>query len=131
MVIILKLLCKYVPSFIRGDIDFLSHLPERTNSDSILVSFDVTGRYTNIPHDLGIEAVRYWIGKHTEAIPERFIDYFILEYIQLILENNSFFFEGKHYVQIKGTAMGTKFAPTYATLVMGYLEQKLYKKYLI
>ena len=28
--------------------------------------------------------------------------------------------------QTKGTAMGTKVAPTYATLVLGYLEEKLY-----
>ena len=29
--------------------------------------------------------------------------------------------------QLQGTAMGTKMAPTYATLVMGFLEKKLYK----
>ena len=31
-------------------------------------------------------------------------------------------------LQIKGTAMGTKMAPTYATLVLAYLEEQLYKK---
>ena len=30
------------------------------------------------------------------------------------------------YTQVRGTAMGTKFAPTYATLVLAYLEEKLY-----
>ena len=30
-----------------------------------------------------------------------------------------------YYNQIRGTAMGTKFAPTYATLVLAYLEEKL------
>ena len=125
--IILKPLCTYVPSFIRDDIDFLSHLPENAHSDSILVSFYVTSLYTNIPHDLGIEAMKFWIEKHRDAVPERFSNDFILESVRFILENNSFFFNGKNYLQIKGTAMGTKFAPTYATLVMGYLEQKLYR----
>ena len=35
---------------------------------------------------------------------------------------------GKNYLQIRGTAMGTKFAPIYANSVMGYLEQKLYQR---
>ena len=35
-------------------------------------------------------------------------------------------FNDEVYNQIKGTAMGTIFAPTYATLSMGYFEIKLY-----
>ena len=35
-------------------------------------------------------------------------------------------FNNEIYNQIKGTAMGTIFTPTYATLSMGYLEIKLY-----
>ena len=33
-----------------------------------------------------------------------------------------------YYRQVKGTAMGTKVAPVYATLTLGYLEQKLYQR---
>ena len=32
-----------------------------------------------------------------------------------------------NYIRIHGTATGTKVAPTYVTLAMGYLENKLYK----
>ena len=35
-------------------------------------------------------------------------------------------FNNEFYNQIKGAAMGTIFAPTYATLLMGYFEIKLY-----
>ena len=35
-------------------------------------------------------------------------------------------FNNEFYNQIKGTVMGTIFAPTYATLSMGYFEIKLY-----
>ena len=31
---------------------------------------------------------------------------------------------GHHYHQIKGTAMGTRRAPSYGNLFMGHLEQK-------
>ena len=46
--------------------------------------------------------------------------------MKFILENNTFQFNDRNFKQIKGTAMGTKVAPTYATLTLGYLENKLY-----
>ena len=48
--------------------------------------------------------------------------------MRLVLENNFFSFEDQVYFHTSGTAMGTKMAPTYAILVMGYLETKLYVK---
>lgn len=45
--------------------------------------------------------------------------------IDLILKNNNFIFNQENFIQTKGTAMGTRFAPSYATLVLGYLEIKL------
>jgi len=39
-----------------------------------------------------------------------------------ILKNN------EHFTQIKRPAMGTKFAPSYATLVLGLLKEKLYNE---
>ena len=44
-------------------------------------------------------------------------------------KENTFHFDNKFYRQIQGTAMGTKMATTYATLVLGYLENKLYSEY--
>ena len=51
-----------------------------------------------------------------------------MEALSFILENNTFQFNDVFYRQRKGTAMGTKVAPIYATLTIGYLEQKLYNK---
>ena len=51
---------------------------------------------------------------------------YIYESIKIIIENNNFYFNDKMYMQVRGTTMGTKFAPTYATLVLAYLEEKLY-----
>ena len=45
---------------------------------------------------------------------------------KIILQNNDLKFNNEYYNQIKGTAMGTIFAPTYATLSMRYFEIKLY-----
>ena len=77
-------------------------------------------------HDLGVEAINSWLTKYPQLIHERFSKEFILESIKIILENNNFYFNDKMYTQVRGTAMGTKFAPTFATLVLAYLEEKLY-----
>ena len=125
--LVLKPLCKEVPSFIRDDIDFLNCLPDRVDAGSKLVTFDVINLYTNIPHNLGLEAVAFWLEKASGKIDCRFSHAFILESLELILNRNVFYFDGKYYIQKKGTAMGSKVAPTYATLVLGYLEEKLFK----
>ena len=38
---------------------------------------------------------------------------------ELVLTLNAFQFEDKFFLQIKGTAMGTRMAPSYANLFMG------------
>ena len=57
-----------------------------------------------------------------------FFPVYIIERIKSILANNSFCFNDTHFLQIKGTSMGTKFAPIYGTLGLAYLEEKLYTK---
>ena len=82
----------------------------------------------NIPHDLGLEAIAFWINKYPSEFPSRISKEFIIKGIKLILENNSFYFNDRYFLQTKGTAMGSKFAPIYATLVLAYLEEKMYEE---
>ena len=49
--------------------------------------------------------VKYWLDKHPETLENRFSKSFILEGIQLILENNTFCFDDIHYKQVKGTQL--------------------------
>ena len=44
---------------------------------------------------------------------------------RMILTMNNFEFENNHYLQLHGTAMGTKMAPAYANLFKGDLEEKI------
>ena len=112
-------------SYLRDTTDFLNNIPENVPKDTILVSFDIESLYSNIPHALGLEAVDYWLEKYPETLNPRFTKKIILDGIKLILENNIFCFNDTYFKQEKGTAMGTKFAPVYATLTIGYLEEKL------
>ena len=56
----------------------------------------------------------------------RFYKEFALEWAKFILKNNNMKFNNEFYNQIKGTAIGTILAPTYATLSIGYFEIKIY-----
>jgi hypothetical protein len=42
-----------------------------------------------------------------------------------------FTFNGDHYLQINGTAMGTKMAPSYANTFMGKFEKQLLESSMI
>ena len=124
--ILLRPYTKHVTSYLRDTTDFLNNLPDTIPKDTILTSFDIEALYSNIPHKLGLEAIKYWIEKYPYTLNSRFSKEFILDGIKFILENNIFCFNDTFYRQEKGTAMGTKFAPVYATLTIGYLEEKLY-----
>ena len=70
-------------------------------------------------NQLGKTAMNYWVRKFRNDWPARLPKEFILDGINFIITNN------KHYRQTKVTAMGTKFAPVYAALVIGYREEIL------
>ena len=127
---IIKSLPQHTKSFVRDDIHFLSRLQRTLPKDQshVLVTLDVESLYTNIDKDLGIKAIRYWVRKLKDKVNARFSEDFICDAIKIVLEHNTFHFDDKHYLQIKGTAMGTKMAPTYANLVLAYLEDQLYEK---
>ena len=120
---ILTPLVSHLKSYIKDDWDFLRKLPNSVNYDSKLITYDIVSLYTSIPHDLGIAAIRYWFNNKRYLIPSRFSEEFVLESCLFVLSNNNFMFDSNHYHQLKGT----KFAPPYACLTIGYLEEtKLY-----
>ena len=126
--IILQPYLKHVKSYVRDDIDFLNFIPKTVEDNVIMTSFDVTSLYSNIPHHLGKRAIKYWLDKFPETLNIRFTPDFILQSIDIILNNKTFQFDDKNYIQTLGTAMGTKMAPVYATLTLGFLEEQLYEE---
>ena len=110
-------------SYIKDDWDFLRKLPRNINSKCNLYTVDIVSLYTSIPHELGVKAIEYFISKYQNAIPERFTKHCIIEITKFLLENNNFTFNEQMYHQLTGTAMGGNFAPPYAILTIGYLEE--------
>ena len=122
---ILKPIVTVQHSYIKDDWDFLKNLPNVINPSYQLFSCDIKSLYTSIPHDLGIKAIQYWLTKRRDLIDTRFTDNFILESILFILKNNNFLFDNVMWNQQVGTAMGHIFAPAYACLTIGYLEEDI------
>ena len=93
-------------------------------AEVILVSMDVTSLYTNIPQEEGIDTVcrAYEIFYRNEPpIPTQLLK----RALRLILQENSFQFNGKNYLQTHGTAMGTKMAVAFSNIFMNKVDTEI------
>ena len=117
----IKPVAQSLKSYIQDTGHFLDIIRKigRVGKDHILVSLDVTSLYTNIDNTEGISATR----KHLTSTGSTKVNA-ICTLLNLVLMLNNFIFNNKHYLQIKGTAMGTRAAPNYANLFMGEFEEK-------
>uniref|UniRef100_A0A1B6KRB6 Reverse transcriptase domain-containing protein n=1 Tax=Graphocephala atropunctata TaxID=36148 RepID=A0A1B6KRB6_9HEMI len=121
---ILQPIVKNLKSHIKNTDHFIERLKEVQQplpDDVILVTIDAQSLYTNIPHNLGEEAVNSFLSiRPKPASPST---KFVMSLINMILTMNNFRFKNQNYLQINGTAMGTRMAPAYANLFMGKLEE--------
>ena len=112
-------------SYLKDTTDFIN-LIETTKvpKNAILVSMDVTSLYTNIPQQEGVETVCKTYDSFYEDSPPIPTQY-LKRALKLILQENSFEFNGKNYLQTHGTAMGTKMAVAFANIFMAEVETKI------
>ncbi|KAL2102084.1 hypothetical protein ACEWY4_003845 [Coilia grayii] len=118
-------LAEAAPSFIK-DTGHLLSVIEMANpllkDEIILVSLDVNALYTSIPHDGGLEALEYFLSKRDNS-PNPSINC-ILELVKLILTCNYFLFQDAWFLQKRGVAMGSPFAPSFANIYMAHFEER-------
>ena len=97
-------------SYIKDTTHFINFIENTKIPDkAILATLDVCSLYTNIPQEEGIKVICQYYEKHYQSkppIPTSTIG----ELMRLILKENSFRFNGKHYLQTHGISMGTKMA---------------------
>lgn len=126
-------LAEQLPSYIKDTKHFLEHLNSLPPlpPNAILVTADVTSLYTNIPHEEGIEAVLHYMRIHKNIIPSPSPSpHTIAVLIDTILKNNNLSFLDLHFLQVVGTAMGTKMAPPYSNCFMGRQEEKIRENFI-
>ena len=102
-------------SYVKDTPDFLTKLKQaKIKPDTLLITLDVESMYTNINNEGGLKAVRNAFQNNPD--PRR-PDEHILELLELSLKNNDFEFNNELFLQVSGTAMGKKFAPSYANIL--------------
>jgi hypothetical protein len=112
-------------SFIEDTPDILRYFEEINENGTLPenskpVTIDLKSMYTNIPIDEGLAAFKEQLDNRSDqTIPTEFY----IELLKLVLECNIFEFDREFYLQLLGTAMGTRVAPTYANIFMAKLEK--------
>ena len=126
---------KKLPSYVEDSPDILRIFENENNNykqteGSFPVTVDVTALYTSIPAEGehgGIQAFEKAMNQRPADDIKQIPTHFLIKLLELVLHGNIFEFDDQLYRQIIGTAMGTRVAPTYACLFMGWLEEKILK----
>lgn len=106
------------------------HFVEKVRSITLkepcfLFSMDVESLYTNIDTHKGMEIIQHCLKKHPDPTrPDREL----LHLLHINLTKNDFEFNGEYFLQLSGTAMGKKFAPSYANIYMAHWEETAFLK---
>ena len=82
---------------------------------------DVASLYTNIPQEEGITTICHAYDTFYTATPP-IPTHYLREMLRLILQEDSFQFNGKDFLQTHGTAMATKTAVSFANIFMAKIE---------
>ena len=117
---------KSLPSYLKDSTEFIK-LIETTNlpTKCFLASIDVSSLYTNIPHEDGLLSILHHLKANPENYthPEQPTPEILTELTNIVLKNNVFEFDGNFYLQIQGTAMGTKMAQPMQTYLWVNLKK--------
>ena len=89
-----------------------------------MVTADVVSLYPSIPHEAVLKTLRKALDNREN---KQFPTENLLKMAEIVLKNNFFEFNGKVKKQLSGAAIGTKFAPTYASIFMDKLERDFLK----
>ena len=114
------------PAYVKDTYHFVQIVKSlRVPSNSYFFSMDVNSLYTNIDIQAGLNAVKKVFEKFPD--PKR-PDEELLQLLEINLTRNDFVFDKKFYLQVKGTAMGKRFAPAYANIFMANWEEEVFVK---
>ncbi len=120
---LLQPIAKKQESYIKDTTHFINFIENtRLPGNAVLVTLDVCSLYTNIPQEEGISFVCQYYEEHYQSKPP-ILTSFLGDLMRLILKENSFKFNDKHYLQTHGIVMGTKMAVAFAVIFMAHIEK--------
>ena len=99
---------------------------DNDTSPRFLYTMDIKSLYTAIPHNSGLEALKYFLDK-LNVLDSPTVT--LTRPAELVLILNAFSFNNEFYHQVGGVAMGSKMGPNYACLFVGYVEEQIGQQY--
>ena len=125
-------LSKYLTNVLKPLTDECSHKLQSTENfinaiktlpdDHKLVCFDVKSLFTSIPLQLALDCTENAIKNSAVELPLPTDD--IVDLLNLCLTSTYFQYNGKHYKQLHGTAMGSPVSVVVAEIVMQNIEDQ-------
>ena len=117
-----------IPGYIQDTTDFLNTLSRFDNlpDNTISVTLDVTALYSSIPHNDGIGACKKHLDRRA-LLTTSSED--ICQLIKFILVNNVISINDEYFLQVCGTAMGTRMAQCYVNIFIAELEENFLSGY--
>ena len=107
-------------------LDSFDNLPDNIT----MVTADVRSLYTSIPHDDGLESVTRHYTQFPNLLPAQAPNVTTIRILlEFILKHSNFRFQETHYIQNTGTSMGRRYAPQYANLFMGDIEDSILSEF--
>ena len=119
-------------TYVRDTKDFINKIESlHLDSDTWLVTYDVTSMYTNMTATELVESAAKALTKLKQndveiSIPDT--DY-LIKLLKILLENNEFEFNGHLYKQILGASMGAVPSPEACDLRLFEILENIIKKY--
>ena len=94
----------------------------------MLAFFYIKSLYTNIDTELGLIAITYFLDKYYDQVElNHYPKTVILNFLNIVLNNNYFEYKNTYFKQTSGCAMGSICSPTYAILVLAYCEDQIFE----
>ena len=116
----LKEFCTKFDSILMDSLSLVKFLEkEKFDPDAFLFTVDFASLYTNIPVKRAIELMEEIVFEYKDIISNA---EFIIDSLELVLENSLMEFRGEHFQQIFGIIMGTNVAPILANLYLAKLR---------
>ncbi|XP_052212148.1 uncharacterized protein LOC127831197 [Dreissena polymorpha] len=117
-----------LPSYVGDTTDFLNKIAQIQQplpDGTIIFCLDVKALYPSVPREEARAAVTEALNRRVQLeVPTN--DMIIM--MDTVLNNNTISFNGDHYMQTEGTAIGSHLGMNYASTYMGAWEKELFSK---
>ena len=106
--------------------DFIEQIKDvRLKDGETIMSYDVTSLFTSVPIQSALDIIQQRLTKDQELYKRTSMTIkHIVSLPEFCLNSTSFMFQGKHYQQMEGAAMGSLLSPIVANIFMEHFEKQ-------